>query len=39
MMVGQSFMQNMMGKDVWIPEADDQSMMGFWWPCYVRSRL
>lgn len=29
MMVGQSFMQNMMGKDVWIPEAGDDQMMGF----------
>lgn len=29
MMVGQSFMQNMMGKDVWIPEQGDKSMMGF----------
>lgn len=29
MMVGQSFMQNMMSKDVWIPEQGDRSMMGF----------
>jgi hypothetical protein len=29
MMVGQSFMQNMMGKDLWIPEPNDRSMMGF----------
>ncbi len=29
MMVGQSFMQGMLGKDVWIPEAGDKSMMGF----------
>jgi hypothetical protein len=29
MMVGQSFMQNMMGKDVWTPEPNDRSMMGF----------
>ena len=29
MMVGQSFMQNMMGKDVWMPEQGDRSMMGF----------
>ena len=29
MMVGESFMQGMLGKDVWIPEAGDQSMMGF----------
>lgn len=29
MMVGQSFMQNMLGKDLWIPEANDRSMMGF----------
>lgn len=29
MMVGQSFMQPMMGKDVWIPESGDRSMMGF----------
>lgn len=29
MMVGQSFMQNMLGKDVWIPEQGDRSMMGF----------
>jgi hypothetical protein len=29
MMVGQSFMQGMMGKDLWIPEANDRSMMGF----------
>lgn len=29
MMVGQSFMQPMMGQDVWIPEQGDRSMMGF----------
>jgi hypothetical protein len=29
MMVGQSFMQDMMGKDLWIPEANDKGMMGF----------
>jgi hypothetical protein len=29
MMVGPSFMQEMLGKDVWIPEASDKSMMGF----------
>ncbi len=29
MMVGESFMRNMMGKDLWIPEANDRSMMGF----------
>jgi hypothetical protein len=29
MMVGQSFMQNMMGKDVWIPEPGDADMQGF----------
>jgi Papain family cysteine protease len=29
MMVGQSFMQDMMGKDVWQPSADDKSMQGF----------
>jgi hypothetical protein len=29
MMVGQSFMQGMLGKDLWIPEANDRSMMGF----------
>ena len=29
MMVGQSYMQPMMGQDVWNPEPDDQSMMGF----------
>ncbi len=29
MMVGQSFMQPMMGKDVWVPEQGDRSMMGF----------
>jgi Papain family cysteine protease/Domain of unknown function (DUF4384) len=29
MMVGQSFMQNMMGKDLWQPSGDDQSMQGF----------
>ncbi|PWT97744.1 MAG: peptidase C1A papain [Bacteroidetes bacterium] len=29
MMVGQSYMQPMMGKDVWDPEPDDASMMGF----------
>lgn len=29
MMVGQSFMQGMLGKDVWIPETQDRSMMGF----------
>lgn len=29
MMVGQSYMQNMMGKDAWYPEPGDASMMGF----------
>lgn len=29
MMVGQSFMQNMMGQDVWRPAEGDASMMGF----------
>jgi len=29
MMVGPSFMQEMMGKDLWIPEENDKSMMGF----------
>ncbi|GAO44782.1 peptidase C1 family protein [Flavihumibacter petaseus NBRC 106054] len=29
MMVGQSFMKDMMGKDVWIPSESDRSMMGF----------
>lgn len=29
MMVGESYMQNMMGKDVWYPEQGDASMMGF----------
>ena len=29
MMVGQSYMQNMLGKDVWIPEPGDAGMMGF----------
>lgn len=29
MMVGQSFMQNMMGQDVWRAEAGDERMMGF----------
>lgn len=29
MMVGPSFMQSMMGQDVWVPEAQDKSMMGF----------
>lgn len=29
MMVGPSFMQPMMGQDVWNPEPDDQSQMGF----------
>jgi hypothetical protein len=29
MMVGGSYMQPMMGKDVWIPSEDDKSMMGF----------
>ncbi len=29
MMVGPSFMQNMMGKDVWQPQPGDQSMQGF----------
>jgi hypothetical protein len=29
MMVGESFMRGMMGKDLWIPEANDKSMMGF----------
>ena len=28
MMVGESFMQNMMGKDVWQPDAGDESMRG-----------
>lgn len=29
MMVGGSFMQPMMGKQIWIPESDDYNMMGF----------
>jgi hypothetical protein len=29
MMVGQSYMQNMLGRDVWIPEPGDAGMMGF----------
>jgi hypothetical protein len=29
MMVGGSYMQPMMGKDVWVPSQDDKSMMGF----------
>jgi Papain family cysteine protease len=29
MMVGQSFMQPMMGQDVWVPAQGDRSMMGF----------
>lgn len=29
MMVGQSFMQDMMGKDVWKPSAEDANMQGF----------
>jgi hypothetical protein len=29
MMVGGSFMQPMMGQDVWVPDASDQSMIGF----------
>ncbi len=29
MMVGQSFMHSMMGKDVWEPEPGDENMMGF----------
>ncbi len=29
MMVGGTFMQNMSGKDIWQPEQDDYSMMGF----------
>ncbi len=29
MMVGESYMQNMLGKDVWYPETGDASMMGF----------
>jgi hypothetical protein len=29
MMVGQSFMQNMMSQDVWVPEPSDKSMRGF----------
>jgi hypothetical protein len=29
MMVGQSFMQSMMGKDLWVPEPQDRGMMGF----------
>jgi len=29
MMVGESFMHGMLGKDLWIPEANDRSMMGF----------
>ncbi|HRP31768.1 MAG TPA: C1 family peptidase [Agriterribacter sp.] len=29
MMVGESYMQSMLGKDVWIPEPGDAGMMGF----------
>ena len=29
MMVGQSFMQSMLGKDLWVPEPSDRGMMGF----------
>ena len=29
MMVGQSFMQDMMGKDLWVPAPGDESMQGF----------
>ncbi len=29
MMVGQSFMQNMLGKDLWVPEPGDRQMSGF----------
>lgn len=29
MMVGESYMQNMLGKDVWIPDPGDAGMMGF----------
>ena len=29
MMVGQSFMQDMMGKDLWVPASGDESMQGF----------
>lgn len=29
MMVGESYMQNMLGKDVWYPEPGDAGMMGF----------
>ncbi|MBZ5857349.1 C1 family peptidase [Flavihumibacter profundi] len=29
MMVGQSFMQDMMGKDVWVPQQGDRNLMGF----------
>ena len=29
MMVGQSFMQDMMGKDLWQPSEDDKNMQGF----------
>ncbi len=29
MMVGPSFMQDMLGKDVWIPQEGDRGMMGF----------
>lgn len=29
MMVGQSFMQPMMGQDLWVPAGGDKSMMGF----------
>lgn len=29
MMVGESYMQNMLGKDVWIPEPGDAAMLGF----------
>jgi len=29
MLVGQSFMQEMMGKDLWVPSGDDNSMQGF----------
>lgn len=29
MMVGGSYMQSMMGQDLWVPTAEDRSMMGF----------
>lgn len=29
MMVGESYMQNMLGKDLWTPEPGDEGMMGF----------